>query len=703
MDDPAVKRKVILYPENRDVSFDDIKEGVASVGRVRGANPLGNGGWLLRMSTAIEAVEVLEAAKKGSILIGGKKAAGQRPAQGQATDANRIPIGGVSAARAPFKKGKENKRQRACTVIVGRIKPSTKDAVKKVVAFVSEAVGEVKSVQGPLTPTEIEEEQISLSQIEGRKVGGEATSSGVILAEFEGVANAFAAVKALHGKPVKGLSRPLWARQLGGEGAKIKYWRIIVRNLPWKIDADQLRKHMSLKNELFVWDSHVPKSPDGRCRGFGFVGYICRSDAERAIKKLNGTKVGGRTVVLDWAVGKKEFEALPKGENGEAPKNAEPSRDAEDDADDGSGDESESEISENEGEPDVGESEEEGVEEEKEEDIERLEQDESAMLERIISTFKKANSDNDKKVAEEKASRSLEHSEKGKLKRTREDDGEAITRTVFVSQVPMNAYRMDLQRVMAKFGEVVSCRMVIDKQTGKQTGKAFVEYKSPESAKKAVARHAESKSGKRERVSVNGHLVNIYLALGETGIQDLKKKKLSGGKRPDKRNLHLTDEGYIDPKSEAARGMSEGDLQTRERSQREKTTKLRNPNFYCSDTRLMIRNIPKEMTKKQLKKLCVNAVKERATQAKPKIVQTKILEGGGRGFVEFGKAEWAMCCLRSLNNNPTASGGFTKSKRPIVEFAVENAVLLRKKERIESAALQKRKDKEKEKGKQNGK
>ena len=109
------------------------------------------------------------------------------------------------------------------------------------------------------------------------------------------------------------------------------------------------------------------------------------------------------------------------------------------------------------------------------------------MLERIISTFKKANSDNDKKVAEEKASRSLEHSEKGKLKRTREDDGEAITRTVFVSQVPMNAYRMDLQRVMAKFGEVVSCRMVIDKQTGKQTGKAFVEYKSPESAKKAVA------------------------------------------------------------------------------------------------------------------------------------------------------------------------------------------------------------------------
>ena len=71
--------------------------------------------------------------------------------------------------------------------------------------------------------------------------------------------------------------------------------------------------------------------------------------------------------------------------------------------------------------------------------------------------------------------------------------------------------------------------------------------------------------------------------------------------------------------------------------------------------------------------------------------------------MEFGKAEWAMCCLRSLNNNPTASGGFTKSKRPIVEFAVENAVLLRKKERIESAALQKRKDKEKEKGKQNGK
>ena len=60
MDDPAVKRKVILYPETRDLSYDDVKEAVEGVtGRVRGANPLGNGGWLLRMSNATEAIEVL--------------------------------------------------------------------------------------------------------------------------------------------------------------------------------------------------------------------------------------------------------------------------------------------------------------------------------------------------------------------------------------------------------------------------------------------------------------------------------------------------------------------------------------------------------------------------------------------------------------------------------------------------------------------
>lgn len=49
----------------------------------------------------------------------------------------------------------------------------------------------------------------------------------------------------------------------------------------------------------------------------------------------------------------------------------------------------------------------------------------------------------------------------------------------------------------------------------------------------------------------------------------------------------------------------------------------------------------------------------------------------GLGFVEFAEHQHALVALRQLNNNPAA---FTKDRRPIVEFAVENAKILKKRE-----------------------
>ena len=688
--DSAVKRKVIIYPDSRDVTFDGIREELAEHGRVRGANALGNGGWLLRMSSAGEADKVLAAARKGKVTIGGKKVSAQRPAQGQgfSTGSNRIPLGGASASEsspAPFRKNRDNKRQRACTVIVARISPPTKESVKKVTTA-AKKVGDIKNIQGPLSPSEIAEEQISLSQIEGRKVSGEISADGIVLVEFGGVAQAFAAVKELHCKSVQGLSKPLWARQLGGEGAKIKYWRIIVRNLPFKVDAKQLKKHASLNNELFVWDVHIPKGADGRVRGFGFVGFICRSDAERAIKTLNGTKLGGRTIVLDWTVGKKEYqEGKSRGDDG-VDKVDEGSQSKEDEEDEGE-DEDKTED-------------EEDSKDSKEENVENTE-DEAAMLQRIISSFQ-ANP-NDEGKAPAKSSRSPSSSsvgEKGGEKETKEEDEEAIGRTVFVSHIPLNAYKIDLERVMKKFGEIKSCRMVIDKKARKFSGKAFVEYSKASAAKKAAAAHTDAKAGKKERISVNGHLINVYLALNRNGIQDLSDMIKKKTNRPDKRNLYLADEGYIDPSSAAAEGMSEGDARARERSHKEKLEKLKNPNMYVSTTRLMIRNLPPEMKKGELRLLCVKAVKERATKARPKVVQAKILysekergrkvlQSSGRGFVEFEDHEHSLTCLRAMNNNPNF---FSTQKRPIVEFAIENSQIV--------AKLKKRKAEEAERASQ---
>lgn len=58
--------------------------------------------------------------------------------------------------------------------------------------------------------------------------------------------------------------------------------------------------------------------------------------------------------------------------------------------------------------------------------------------------------------------------------------------------------------------------------------------------------------------------------------------------------------------------------------ERKKTEKIRSPNFHVSKTRLVIYNLPKSMSEKQLKKLCIDAVTSRATKQKPMIRQVSL-------------------------------------------------------------------------------
>jgi RNA recognition motif-containing protein len=62
------------------------------------------------------------------------------------------------------------------------------------------------------------------------------------------------------------------------------------------------------------------------------------------------------------------------------------------------------------------------------------------------------------------------------------------------------------------------------------------------------------------------------------------------------------------------------------RLQEEKMTKLKSPNFHVSRTRLVVYNLPKSMTEKQLKKLFIDAVTSRATKQKPMIRQVSYLD-----------------------------------------------------------------------------
>ena len=280
-----------------------------------------------------------------------------------------------------------------------------------------------------------------------------------------------------------------------------------------------------------------------------------------------------------------------------------------------------------------------------------------------------------------------------KTKRTTPPEAGA---SVFLRDVPTEVTKQEVYERMRAFGAVRSCRLVMDKATGRPKGTAFVDFHEPRSAAAAVAAAEKEEGG---GVKIAGRRLAIALAVSASEAASLaeqrSKASLVGGRAKrdgprDNRNLYLASEGQVHEEGPAARGVSQTDIQKRRRAREEQAMKLKNPNFFISKTRLQVRNVPLEMDQKQLKRVFIDAVKQRATQANPRVLHAKLLfdptrpdENGkprsrGIGFVEFAEHEHALAALRALNNNPAT---FTPQRRPIVEFAVEDARAVRKLER----------------------
>lgn len=85
-----------------------------------------------------------------------------------------------------------------------------------------------------------------------------------------------------------------------------------------------------------ITDVKVVRDQAGKPRGFGFVEYARVLDAAKALSAMNGKKISGRTVAVDWCLARSKFEALKEGANGTEGES------------DGSGSGSESEESESE-------------------------------------------------------------------------------------------------------------------------------------------------------------------------------------------------------------------------------------------------------------------------------------------------------------------------------------------------------------------
>ena len=86
--------------------------------------------------------------------------------------------------------------------------------------------------------------------------------------------------------------------------------KIYVGNMPYSVTnedlSDMFREYGDVEEATIIMDRE-----SGRSKGFGFVDMPNNSDADRAMKGLNGTQLGGRALVVNQA---RPRESRPRGE-----------------------------------------------------------------------------------------------------------------------------------------------------------------------------------------------------------------------------------------------------------------------------------------------------------------------------------------------------------------------------------------------------
>ncbi|GIY87284.1 RNA-binding protein 28 [Caerostris extrusa] len=472
--------------------------------------------------------------------------------------------------------------------------------------------------------------------------------------------------------------------------------RLIIRNLSFKASEEDLKEIFSKYGNVI----------DGKKRGFAFIEFEDTKSLIQAMKNMNYKEIHGRKVAIDFAIDKNSYESklqslkkktdssLIKKEIKTEPDSSDEIK-SEEDSDSGVEELDEEGDEENKSEEDEEEkklksflkdfysgadeltnsktakndecsSESSDEESNEDEDEEEDDDDKKGIKKKFLS---------DKKIKQEFD----EDGKPSKNQKAKKTDSKDISegKTVFLRNIAFTTTEESLRDAMEEYGECIYSLLCIDPLTDHPKGTAFVKFKEKASADKLI-----EKSYVEPGVIVDGRKLICSLAISREDASLIGKTEKT---KSDKRNLNLLRVGLIMPDSEESEGVSKSDMAKRTQLEIIKKQKLRNVNFFVSDKRLLIHNLPRDYTDNKLRQLFKKAAGHGAVLTEVRVMKEfkKTDTAGlplskGYGFVSFDKHEDALRALNELNNNPNI---FTSNKRPIVEFSIENKVALLSKEK----------------------
>jgi len=527
--------------------------------------------------------------------------------------------------------------------------------------------------------------------------------------------------------------------------------KLIIRNLPWSIRTPaQLEALFRPYGKVKFADLPCEK---GKLSGFGFITLRGRPNAEKALANVNGKIVDGRTLAVDWAVDKQTWdqqkgddedtaevsdkkkskkskadktEKTDKSEKAEKPGKSEKSQ-KEKDAEYEAMDQADKDL------VDFFRSQGENLEDEDDDENKDEDEDEDDEEDEDDDIFKHDDDDDESEGGADVAE------EKEKPKRLTDN-----SLTLFIRNLPYTATDESLKTQFTRFGPIRYARVVMDRAMARPAGTGFVCFFSEDDMNTCLKGAPRSRSdpalGKQSilqdetvdpegKYTMDGRILQVAQAVNKDDAVRLEAEGMSK-KDKDKRRLFLLSEGQVSASSPLFQLLSQTEIRMRETSTKQRKKMIQsNPSLHLSLTRLALRNIPHNMTSKDLKALAREAVvgfakdvkagkrlpiskeenarggqeakdaeHERREKKKGIVKQAKIVfetttgskvndekdgKSRGYGFIEYSSHRWALMGLRYLNGHELKNAD-GKSQRLIVEFAIENVNVVARRKIMES-------------------